>query len=150
MTTVQATPMAVTGRCHCGDVSLTAEVNPARVFVCHCTDCQVLSGSAFRVVAPVVPGSLRVTGTVKAYAKTAESGAVRRQYFCPECGTHLYAGTLDGAGLATVRVGVLTERDFLRPTAQLWQRSALPWVAGVSCVPGCERQELLSSSGQPR
>jgi len=135
--------LSVTGRCHCGAVSLVAEVNPARVFVCHCADCQVLTGSAFRVVAPVMPGSLQVTGNVKGYARTADSGAVRWQYFCPECGTPLYAGSQDGTGLATVRVGVLAERDRLPPSAQLWRRSALPWVDGLGGVPACEQQELL-------
>ena len=41
--------------------------------------------------------------------------------------------------MATVRVGVLAERDRLAPTAQLWRRSAQPWWE----VPACERQELL-------
>jgi hypothetical protein len=135
--------MSVNGHCHCGAVSLKADVDPARVFVCHCADCQVLTGSAFRVVAPVMPGSLQVTGNVKGYARTADSGAVRWQYFCPECGTPLFAGSQDGAGLATVRVGVLSERDRLSPTAQLWRRSALPWVDELGGVAACERQELL-------
>lgn len=135
--------MQVHGQCHCGAVQLTAEVQPSRVFVCHCTDCQVLTGSAFRVVAPVVPGSLRVQGATKDYARTADSGAVRWQHFCPECGTPLYAGTQDGAGLATVRVGVLRERALLTPSAQLWRRSALPWVDGLAEVAACDQQELL-------
>ena len=138
-----AGPIQVQGACHCQAIRLTAEVQPSRVFVCHCTDCQVLTGSAFRVVVPVVPGSLRVQGTVKGYARTAESGNVRWQYFCPECGTPLYAGTQDGTGLATVRVGVLLERALLTPTAHLWRRSALPWVEALDGVPACERQELL-------
>lgn len=135
--------MRVQGACHCRAVRLTAEVQPSRVFVCHCTDCQVLTGSAFRVVVPVVPGSLQVQGAVKGYPRTAESGNVRWQYFCPECGTPLYAGTPDGAGLATVRVGVLQERALLQPTAQLWRHSALPWVNALDDVPACEQQELL-------
>lgn len=135
--------MSVSGRCHCGAVSLTAEVNPARVFVCHCADCQVLTGSAFRVVAPVEPGSLKVAGDVKAYARTADSGAVRWQYFCPECGTPLYAGVKDGAGMTTLRVGVLQQRALLKPSAQLWRSRALPWVDGLGDVAACERQELL-------
>lgn len=135
--------MQVHGQCHCGAVRLSAEVQNTRVFVCHCSDCQVLTGSAFRVVAPVVPGTLRVEGTVKGYARTADSGAMRWQYFCPECGTPLYAGTPDGTGLATVRVGVLNERALLTPSAQLWRRSAMPWVDHVGEIPACERQELL-------
>jgi hypothetical protein len=135
--------MRVHGQCHCGAVQLTAVVQLSRVFVCHCTDCQVLTGSAFRVVVPVVPGSLEVQGVTKGYARTADSGAVRQQHFCPECGTPLYAGAQDGAGLATVRVGVLNERAVLTPTAQLWRRSALPWVNALGEVPACEQQELL-------
>lgn len=135
--------MQVHGQCHCGAVQLTAEAQPSRVLVCHCTDCQVLTGSAFRVVAPLVPGSLQVRGTVKGYARTADSGAVRWQYFCPECGTPLYAGSQDGAGLATVRVGVLQERALLTPAAQLWRRSALPWVDTLDGMPACEQQEWL-------
>lgn len=135
--------MKVHGQCHCGAVQLCAEVQPSLVFVCHCNDCQVLTGSAFRVVVPVVPGSLQVQGLVKGYARTADSGAVRWQFFCPECGTPLYAGTLDGEGMASVRVGVLAERDQLPPTAQLWRRSAQRWMANLADVPSCERQELL-------
>lgn len=45
--------------------------------------------------------------------------------------------------MATVRVGVLAERDRLAPTAQLWRRSAQPWVDALHDVPACERQALL-------
>jgi hypothetical protein len=40
--------MKVTGGCHCGHITYEAEVNPATVRVCHCTDCQRLTGTAFR------------------------------------------------------------------------------------------------------
>ena len=133
----------VSGSCHCGAVRLGAEVNAGKVFVCHCADCQVLTGSAFRVVVPVIPGSLRVEGHVKEYARTADSGAVRLQVFCPECGTPLFARSDKVNGLATLRVGVLDQRKQLAPTAQLWLRSALPWVNKLERVPGCQQQELL-------
>lgn len=44
--------MHIEGACHCGRISFTAEVDPSRVTVCHCTDCQVLSGAPFRAVVP--------------------------------------------------------------------------------------------------
>jgi hypothetical protein len=40
--------MKVSGRCYCGQISFEAEIEPDNVRVCHCTDCQTLSGSAFR------------------------------------------------------------------------------------------------------
>ena len=144
MTATAGGAVPVSGACHCGAVHLQAQVQASKVFVCHCADCQVLTGSAFRVVVPVVPGSLRVEGSVKEYARTAESGAVRLQVFCPECGTPLFARSAEPNGLATLRVGVLEQRKQLVPTAQLWQRSALPWVEQLQAVPACQRQELLS------
>ena len=141
--TTELKPMKVHGRCHCGAVHLTAVVRSQRVFVCHCSDCQQLTGSAFRVVVPVVPGTLQIKGNVTEYPRVAESGAVRLQAFCPTCGSPLYARSDDASGIATLRTGCLAERDQLQPTAQLWQRSALPWVGELSSIPGCERQELL-------
>lgn len=47
--------MKVTGQCHCGAIGYEAEIDPARVSACHCTDCQRLSGSAYRVLRPSPP-----------------------------------------------------------------------------------------------
>lgn len=46
--------MHVTGACHCGAITFNAEVDEAKVMLCHCTDCQVLSASASRVGAIVL------------------------------------------------------------------------------------------------
>ena len=49
--------MKVTGGCHCGHILYEAEVDPATVRVCHCTDCQKLTGTAFRTNIPSLPGT---------------------------------------------------------------------------------------------
>ena len=41
--------MKIQGSCHCGYVTYEAEVDPNSVHICNCTDCQKLTGSAFRV-----------------------------------------------------------------------------------------------------
>lgn len=139
----KAATLPVTGQCHCGKVRIQAQVNPERVFVCHCQDCQVLTGGAFRVVVPALAGSLAVQGPVTEYARTADSGAVRLQVFCPACGSPLYARSPDTNGLATLRVGVLDQRSVLPPVLQLWRQSVLPWADQIAALPGCERQEGL-------
>jgi hypothetical protein len=79
--------MKVDGGCHCGNIRYEAEVDPATVVICHCTDCQTLSGSAFRTVVPTKEGSFRLlSGVPKVYVKTGESGNRREQTFCPNCG----------------------------------------------------------------
>ena len=134
--------MKVSGRCHCGQISFAAEIDPAQVRICHCTDCQTLSGSAFRINVASLPGTLVVrSGSPKTYIKTAESGNRRAHAFCPDCGTPLWAA-VPGPDPATVglRVGTLDQRAELKPARQGWCRSALPWSMDLSGVARFERQ----------
>src|SRR5258708_31733651 len=121
--------MKVTGRCHCGQISFEAEVDPNRVRICHCTDCQRLTGTAFRTNVASLPGSFVLkSGTPKIYTKTAESGNKRAHAFCPDCGTPLYSAA-PGPNPASVglRVGTLDRRPELNPPPQRCSRSPLPW-----------------------
>jgi len=128
--------MKVHGSCHCGGIVFEAELDPAKVGVCHCTDCQALSGSAFVVYAQVPREGFRLTrGQPKIYVKTAESGNRRAQAFCPECGSRLWAAAEKDTPVYNLRVGTLRERAELRPMMQLWCRSAMPWVDELGAVP---------------
>ena len=48
--------MRVDGACHCGAIRFEADLDPGKVGVCHCTDCQTLTGTAFSMFAPVPRG----------------------------------------------------------------------------------------------
>ena len=37
--------MKIDGHCHCGYLTYEAEVKPEDAVICHCTDCQTLSGT---------------------------------------------------------------------------------------------------------
>ncbi len=70
--------MKIHGSCHCGFLTYEGETDPERVLICHCTDCQAISGIAFRITAPVASDSFRLlSGEPTVYVKTAESGAKR-------------------------------------------------------------------------
>ena len=43
--------MKIHGSCHCGAISFTALVDPQKVLICHCADCQKLHGNAFALFA---------------------------------------------------------------------------------------------------
>ena len=40
--------MKIDGTCHCGNITYQAEIDPEQVYICHCTDCQSICGTAFR------------------------------------------------------------------------------------------------------
>lgn len=135
--------MKVDGRCLCGYLSYEAEVDPDLVEICNCTDCQVLSGSAFRVNVPVIDGMFKfLSGEPKTYVKTAENGNRRILAFCPECGTSVYSRPTDGkAGFFGLRVGSLRQRASLLPRAQYWHRSAQSWTDNISELSTFETEE---------
>jgi hypothetical protein len=134
--------MKIDGRCHCGYISFEAEADPEKTAICHCTDCQASTGSAFRTNIPVPGDAFKLlSGQPAIYVKTADSGNKRAQAFCPKCGSPIYSTSPgDGPKQAyMVRVGILRQRDQLVPKVQNWWRSALPWVTGLAGVPKNEK-----------
>jgi hypothetical protein len=128
--------MKVHGSCHCGAIRFEADGDPQKAGVCHCTDCQSLTGSAFSLFFQVPCEGFKLTsGQPKIYVKTAESGNRRAQAFCANCGTRLWAAAEKDPPVYNLRIGTLRERAELPPRMQLWCRSSLPWVNELGAVP---------------
>ena len=131
--------MKVRGSCHCQRITYEAEVDPDSVQVCNCTDCQMLTGSAFRVAAHAPASTFRLSGEPKVYVKTADSGTRRRHAFCPDCGAPVYSSAdTDRPATYSLRVGCLDRRADLTPKKRNWCRSALPWAQDISALPASE------------
>jgi hypothetical protein len=134
--------MKVHGACHCGAIRYEAEIEPAAVGICHCTDCQTLSGSAYRVVVPAAREGFHMTGTPKVYVKTAASGTRRAQAFCGDCGSALYAAAPEDPPVYSLRVGTIAERRELGPPVrQIWCDSAIGWAMSLESIPKVARQK---------
>ena len=134
--------MKVHGRCHCGAISYEAEVQPGTVMVCHCADCQRLTGSVFRANIQAPAASFRLlSGTPRRYVKVADSGARRVHAFCENCGGPVYACAEKDPPTYSLRVGALDEREALgRPARQIWTKRRLPWIPKLDGVPEIDGQ----------
>lgn len=133
--------MKVDGGCHCGKITYRAEIDPNDVSICHCTDCQTGSGSAYRTNVRSARNSFKVlTGEPKIYMKTAESGNKRAQGFCADCGTPLFSTTETNRETYVLRVGSIRQRTQLRPHSMGWCRSAQPWSMDISALPSFQMQ----------
>jgi hypothetical protein len=124
--------MHVDGSCLCGAITFDADIDPDKVRICHCTDCQNQTGSAYRTNVPAQREAFRLTsGSPKIWVKTAASGSKRAQAFCAECGSSIYSTAADGSTGYMLRVGTLRQRALLSPKVQQWCRSALPWAQDI-------------------
>lgn len=131
--------MQVHGSCHCESIRFRAVVDETKVSICHCTDCQKLTGTAYRVSVPASADSFQLErGAPKVYLKRGDSGAMRAQAFCGDCGSPLYtyAAGATPPGSYGVRVGTLQERAHLAPTMRKWCASELLWSLDISRLPG--------------
>jgi hypothetical protein len=135
--------MKIDGACHCGHITIEGDADPEQTTICHCSDCQTGTGSAFRVSVPVPGSTLRISGQPTIYLKTTtESGNPRAQAFCPRCGSPIYS-TSRGEGRQAsymVRVGILRQRRDFVPRRQIWWRSAQPWVTEIAPIAKSEKQ----------
>ena len=134
--------MKIDGSCHCGAITFEAELSPENVGICHCTDCQALSASAFRTIGVLNAGDFHLlSGEPKIYIKTGDSGNKREQAFCGNCGSGLYAANPgDDPKPRNLRMGVVRQRSEFVPRFQYWCRSAQPWMPELDTAEKFERQ----------
>ena len=133
--------MRIQGSCHCRRITYEAEVDPAAATICHCTDCQTLSGSSYRAAVPAASKSFRLlSGEPKRYVKTADSGARRLHAFCGDCGAPVYSCAESNPTSYSLRIGCLAQRSEIAPKMQIWFRSATPWAQDIRDVPKIDRQ----------
>jgi hypothetical protein len=109
------------------------------VTICHCADCQVLSGAPFRTVVAAPIGQFKLTGEPKRYT-LVQSGKQMAQAFCPDCGTPLFAAAPESPTSVVIRLGCVTQRAQLRPHAQIWEHLALPWITDLPLIASVAKQ----------
>ena len=126
--------MRITGGCFCKKIRYTATIDPKTVTICHCTDCQINSGTAYGVVVGVTNEEcILEDGQLTYFEKIADSGARRSLAFCATFGTRIYAKPADGKpGLFGIRVGTVDQRESLIPRQQVFFNSALDWVTDIT------------------
>jgi hypothetical protein len=116
----------IAGGCQCGNIRYRLEGGPFEVVACHCLDCQRQSGSAFGMSLIVKPEAfVLISGKLKNFIVTTESGRIKTCAFCPVCGSRIHHRSNRGM---SVKAGTLDDTSGLKPTAHYWTKRKQPWV----------------------
>lgn len=118
------------GGCLCGAVRFVAVGRPYRVGMCHCLDCRKNHGALFHASAIFPEDAVTVTGV---------TGEYKGRYFCPVCGSPVYAQFGNEIG---VNLGALDEIGRLVPTYELWTIRREGWLPEFMGVKGYERDRV--------
>src|SRR5574341_598946 len=104
------------GGCQCGKVRYRLEGEPLGLAVCHCSECQRQSGSAFGMSLAVASHSFRLLcGELKTFSVLCDSGRTKDCAFCPSCGTRIYHRVIDA--VLSIKPGTLDDTSWLLPEA---------------------------------
>jgi hypothetical protein len=115
---------------HCCCGSLRAEVagEPTLSGVCHCTECQRRTGSAFGVGTYFPKEAVRLEGPSRAYQRGSDSGRKIESHFCPECGSTVFWYSENFPDLIGIAFGAFADPSMPWPMVSVWEATQHPWI----------------------
>ena len=124
----------VQGRCLCGAVTFETDAEPITQILCHCRDCQTVSGAAAYAayIVPLQSVELK-TGELAGHPITAESGNTNKRMFCTRCGSRVWA-ELPELSFASVNGMALPDGHF-KPQGLHRKHSAPDWCVLDETIP---------------
>lgn len=127
MQQVKLPGLPIGGGCQCGAVRYRITGRPVTFYLCHCSECQRHTSSAFGESLRLRREDLKVDGELKLTTRGSESGTLREGWFCPECGVRIWHGSR-GSVMVNIKAGTLDDTSWLVPAGHIWTRSAQPFM----------------------
>ncbi len=128
------------GGCQCGAVRYRIQGDLPLAYACHCGECKKQSASAFSLSIAIPFARMEVQGDPAMFEVTGYSGATKRCYFCPFCGTRLWHRSAANPDGATLKVGTLDDPQGMAPAFHLWVSRKMPGFTLDPDVPVYETQ----------
>ena len=117
------------GACQCGAVEYQVNGTAINLFVCHCTQCQKQSSSAFGMALWIKDFCInRLTGEVGTWCRPTPTGYELRGEICIECGTRIFHRHSANEQVLSVKPGTLNSTKALKPVGHIWTSEAQSWV----------------------
>lgn len=116
----------VTGGCQCGAVRYRLKAAPVAFYLCHCTECQKQSSSAYGESLRVNAADVETQGEMKSFVRSSDSGNELEGRFCPDCGTRLFHLRPGYGEQFSIKAGSLDDTSWLKPAGHIWTRSRQP------------------------
>ena len=128
MQKVTVPPLPIEGGCQCGQLRYLLKAEPVMFYLCHCTECQRHTSSAYGESLRCIAADMEFTGDYRIVERVAESGTRREGWFCPQCGVRVWHGS-QGKSTGNIKAGTLDDTSWLIPAGHIWTRSKQAFVS---------------------
>lgn len=120
-------PLPLTGGCQCGRIRYRMKAHPVVFYLCHCTECQRHTSSAFGESLRFRRDDMDVDPGLVCVSRMSDSGKERQGWFCPDCGVRIWHGTSNSPEI-NIKAGTLDDTSWLVPAGHIWCRSRQPFM----------------------
>lgn len=122
--------------CSCGQLRVTCAVDPVRVSICHCLECQKRTGTVFAAQARFPRDAVTIEGEASHWSRRGDSGGEPATFkFCPVCGSTVCWETAAIPGFITIAVGAFADPNFPPPHVCVYEDRAHPWALPLNELP---------------
>ena len=129
----------LTGNCLCGKVSYEADGDIALQANCHCTDCQQISGSPYVTLLFFKEDDVKISGEVKSFSHSVDSGNELRKDFCSTCGSQMFGGNAARPGSIAIKAGTINEKEHIKPQFNVYASSKMPCTILDESIPAFDK-----------
>lgn len=131
-------PEKISGSCLCKQVQYSLTGEEIAATVCHCKNCQQVSGSAFGTNVLYPKSSFTIDqgeSAIKQYADNDNtSGNTLLRHFCSNCGSPLFILNPQRGDMVGITSGSLEDPPREKPTLEFWTEKKRAWVEGLGGV----------------
>lgn len=117
----------ITGGCQCGAVRYEIDGEPMLALHCECLDCKKSSGAGHVTAGAFPEAAVTITGTLKSYASTADSGATATRGFCPNCGGRISFKSSGVPGMLAISAGSMDDPGAISPVIAVYHKRHASW-----------------------
>lgn len=115
------------GGCMCGAVQYAVKSEPRLSFLCQCRQCQRITGTGHSVEFVALETDTIISGGLKFYELTADSGNTVTSGFCPTCGNPVLKKSSGYPGVLFFHAATLENPGLFKPRKVFWHASHQPW-----------------------
>jgi len=114
------------GGCICRQLRFRVTRQPTLAAICHCPDCQKMTGGAFSTPATIPRDGFEVITGKGVIAGLR--GPRLHHHHCPDCMDWVYTTIEDDQSRVNLRATMLDDTDWFVPFVELYTATKLPWV----------------------
>ena len=118
----------IAGGCYCRAIRFECSADPIISFLCHCLDCQrVTGGGPYPAILVPSTGMWFTNGQPKYNQFPSVAGESKHYGFCPDCGNPVDAKIEGRPDIWFLAVGAFDVPSMFTPTMELFTSRAKPW-----------------------